>query len=371
MYKCAAIIVLKVLLFIPAGVSAQYSNKEIDSLINIVALQCRQDGKWKEGLEVYSTALRASRQNNYRKGIVESYMNMGNLYYMWSNSTASILYLDTALSELKGLENKALETRVLAEFGKNYFHFSQTEKSLQYFDQALKVAAEIKDEHTRTKNMHYIYAILASVYESNNQVSNFYNALEKAYASSPNPLVASRMARYFLLYNKNLDSARTYIEKANKMWETGSYPEHQRSIMLRNEGLYNYTINNYSKARELYNESLAISKKLGNKEEEKNTYKMLSELHAKMQNTKSKDSAIAKVESLRDTMEKDRAKAITIPLKDAVKESLQNEAKENDRSHLWWYIAAILLTIAIVGLASYYTLRKRGAGKPEKSVANL
>ncbi|RYE22459.1 MAG: tetratricopeptide repeat protein [Sphingobacteriales bacterium] len=362
MFKCAVIIVLTFFYFTPLRLTAQYSNKQIDSLINSTAQNYRQEGKWYEGLLLFNNILQASRENNYQKGIVESCINLANFYYLMGNSTASIQQLDTAIAASNGLTNKILEQRIYSELGKNYFHINQTKKAEEYLKKALSIAAEIKEEQPRLRNIQYIYAILATVYEKNNNISMFYFSLEKAYHTLPNPILASRMTKYYLIYNKNLDSARTYIEKANKMWESGSYPVHQKSIMLRNEGLYHFIIEEYNKAAERYKESIIISKSLGNKEEEAATYKMLSQVHEKLKNPKAQDTALRISLLIADTILKDIAVAEKLPAVASTlrtKEPVKRPLVKKKDSKLWWYLA-IIISISLSAISVfYYKLRKR------------
>ncbi|RYE21209.1 MAG: hypothetical protein EOP51_16140 [Sphingobacteriales bacterium] len=358
MFKCAMIMLLA-LAAPTAAAWAQYSNKQIDSFINIVSTALRQNGQWKEAVGLFEKMIPASRQNNYQKAVIDCYINLGNLNYMLGNSTSSILYLDTALTELNGIQNKGLEVRILSELGKNYLHLGKHDKALEYFDKGVVIASAIKDEEVKKRQLQYIYAMQASVYENSNNISQYYQALEKAYQLLPNPLLASRMTKYFLLYNKNLDSARNYIEIANKMWETGSYPLHQRSIMLRNEALYNVIIEDYTKAEILYKESIVISQKLGNKEEERGTYQQLAKLHGKMKNKEGQDSALNHVSNITDTLQKDVALAVKLPAVAKPLESFSVQQKEEKKRSGIWLLLAASFAIELITLLYYFRRRSR------------
>ncbi|RYD78064.1 MAG: hypothetical protein EOP53_11870 [Sphingobacteriales bacterium] len=359
MYKSAFILILLAFSCAGKGLMAQYSNKQIDSLLNNATIESLMEGNYNASIELYKIAQKAARQNNYQLGVAKTYLLIGEIHHLQADWTTSMLYLDTAAFEMAGINNIALQVRILTEQGRNYERMFFDNKAIANFDKALALTEQIKKQDVKTRNFQHIYTLQASMYERRKNIPQYFSAIEKAYHIDPNPMVASRMTRYFLLYNKNIDSARAYIEKANKMWETGIYSNYHRSVMLRNHGLYYFTIEKYDEALALYKESLALSQKMHFKDEEVLTYKLLAEAEAKIKNKKLGDTSVEKYELLRDSLARNADSSINKIIKKEQKQVQHAQQVQKKQSQLWLYGLAII-SLGIV-VAGYLKIKRKSS----------
>jgi len=342
-------------IFSPGGF-AQYSNPQIDSL-RTRAAKYRNKGDDHRAMEIYRTVLAAARQNRYKESVVSAYISISNIYVSQSNYKESIKNLDSALIALKSVNSYLLKARVHAELARNYFSLFHPEQALKQAKTALQYAQKIPSDSDRIRVLKYIYAVEATGFENNNNKRAFFEAIRNAYLISPEPILASRIAKYYTVYHKNLDSARHYLDIAREMCATGQYNVFQKMAVLRNEGRYQSVTGNYSEAIALYKQSLQISGALNNIEEDRLTYKLLYEAYNALKDEKGKKDALEKYAALGDSVMSKKSKSVETPL---------NTLTEKTNKTNWIYVTLIVSAIAATAWIFYRKLKQSRANAKTK-----
>ena len=337
----------------PIAIFAQYSNQQIDSLLNVAGPAYRKVGDFNKLLSTYQKILVAAKQNQYAKGIRYSYYYLGNVYRILSRHKQSILYLDTCMNLNKGLGDFQLESQVFAEFAQNYIELSYFYKTIQYCNKGLQSAANIKEDSLRVPVSAYLYGVLSNAYERIKKPDSSFVVSKAAYRLKRTPFFALKVAKLFLSYTVHIDSARIYLDEANRLWNTGKYPIHQKSLLLRIEGLYAFNTDSYEEAIENYKKSIEISHRLENITEEKATYRLLYEVYQTVGDEKGKREALEQYVLLNERVEAEMKISREMQVDKWLEEQQQNSSNRLRKSYL------IILLLIVVASGLFFYLRHR------------
>ncbi|KQT22330.1 hypothetical protein ASG31_03080 [Chryseobacterium sp. Leaf404] len=169
-------------------------------------------------------------------------------------------YIDLALEKCKELDN--LVIRVYGGYGRNYYDLGFKEKAIENYSIAIDIAKG--NPKANARHLQYFYGLRSIIYEENKNIKAFYKDIQNAHHAVPNTQTASRMAKYFISYHKNLDSAKYYLDLGEKFYNSGKIPVYQKSVLLKNYGRYYSEKKDFKKSAQYYEEALEICKKLKN-----------------------------------------------------------------------------------------------------------
>lgn len=243
--------------------------------------------------------------------LCSSYFNAGsNLLNLRLHPNDLIKWLEAALIAARNKSDRQSEATYLGYLGQAYFHLGETNKAVEYYDNAWHISHEIGDKRGEAfhlgnigmvslKNKNYDEAIeynrqaldmsrelgdkrSEAIHLGNIGLSYSYKGdFKEAKESNEKALAISREigdrlgeANYqgnigqAYLNNGNFPEAVGYFEAAltisREIGDIRSEAKH-----LANIGIANSNMNNISKAMDYYNQALAISKQIGDKTTEK------------------------------------------------------------------------------------------------------
>lgn len=319
-----------------------YSKKETDSIFKNDVTSHFKKGQLEESLELCKKVIKEYERLNANEDAAKAYLFAANTASNLYRTKESMRYLDFALEKCKDLENPILNARIYGEYGRNYSNLGFKEKALEYYTIAIDIAkGNIKENAT---HLQYFYGLRSVIYEENKDLNAFYKDIKNAHKAIPNTHTSSRIAKYFIVYNKNLDSAKHYLDLGEKIYETGKIPIFQKSVLQRNFGRYYLEKKDFVKAIESYEEALDICKKLKKPQDVRDIHKLLYEAHKAYQNDKEATANLEKYSSLNDSLISANTKIQEIPVQKLIDEN--EDVSEKSRTKLYIIIACLLLLSA-------------------------
>ncbi|OFX79021.1 MAG: hypothetical protein A2X12_05875 [Bacteroidetes bacterium GWE2_29_8] len=174
--KKASFVLLKLALFLVIllfNINISYSQKfKIDSLENVLKKYKEDDTNkvnilndlcWSYGsvqpdkaIEYGERSNIISQRINYKKGIAESYKNIGVVYYRRSDYKKALEYFINCNKYYKEIRDKNGEAKSLNNMGLAYKEIGDYGKSLKYYIQAIKILEELDDKSTLVKSLNNI-----------------------------------------------------------------------------------------------------------------------------------------------------------------------------------------------------------------------
>lgn len=247
-----------ILLFFPFFLAAQYSPKEIDSLMTVEYYKLRNERKFKEIVDLCKIVISDSKKINYRKGEIYGYARLGNMLFNLRNYEESLNALNYAkkLVEEFNFNDNLIKTSIHLGTGLCYSESpSSYQNAIAEYNKAIFFAEKINNI---SEKKHYLYLIYSNSYSlytnlNNKQKEIFY--LKKALGVKETSYMLTEYARYHNIYTKNYDSAKIYLEKSQKLAKT----DFDRAALFNQWGKYFEIKKEYQKAIEFYikNEYLA------------------------------------------------------------------------------------------------------------------
>lgn len=343
---------LSILLLLPLFFSSQYSKKKIDSL-NMVIYQLRKEGELDDALALCKTILKDADTSMDKKELINFTIQTGNLLSNLSRIKESFDYLELAMEGNRELKDNVLQAKIYGEYGRNYFSLGFSQKALEYFTKSIDLSKNIENQKLKKSLLQYLYSTRAVIYEEDNQLDKLYNDLHKGYSNNPDTFCAARLAKYFTVHRKDMDSAKFYLQKGEQMFSTGRYPVFQRSILLRSYGRYYFAQKNYEKAIKYYKGSLTISEQLQKPKDVVDTHKLLYEAYKALDDDGNANESLEKYSRIKDSLSFENKKIQETPVKHILKEK-EEQVVEKERNYLYF----VFIVLLVIFLAVFFILKR-------------
>ncbi len=347
------IITIILLVFFSASYSGQKTKNELDSLFSQKVKMLFEEGKLDESLVVCKEVISGYEQLNEDKSALKAYVRAANICSNLFRTKESLQYLDIAAEKNAAIKDESLESRINGGYGRNYQNLGFNDLALKYYDKAISIAEKNNDKI----NLEYFYGLQSVIYEEQKEINKLYRSLTKAHKSRPTVYNSARLAKYFLSFRKNLDSAKFYLDLGEKMAATKKFPLFQESILQRNQGRYFMEKNDYAKAVFYLEKSLAISKQLNKPQDVKETHKMLAKAYKLLKDDEKSVQNLEKYTAITDSLLAERQKIQHLPIEKVIKE--KEESSKKSFSKLYLIIFAIVLLFAVI----YFISRKKFSAK--------
>lgn len=351
------------ILFLSKVFFCQNSPAHIDSLYN-TTYELRKQGKYDEAIDLNLKLIEYSKSQKYLKGAAYSSYEVGNLYHNLGNYKQSLIYLDQSLSYNKKVKSPELYSKIYTELGKNYSMLSLLQNAINNYNIAEQWSLKISDKDKREKSLFYVYSCKAVSYEALGDLKASILAAERAFEIKQDIISSTRLAKNYILFNKDLAKAKKFLDIANNFIQSdSSVTPYQRIVFLHAEGLYYNKNKEYKKSAESYLEAISIAKKLKRPNEEKELYKLLYQTYkedAKKENTRL--DALEKYTAINDSIDDENKKVIEKPIRTII-----NEKQKKYRQNYKWLLYIGIVVLSIISLATY-SLFKRIENRKKKII---
>ncbi|MBD8082997.1 tetratricopeptide repeat protein [Chryseobacterium caseinilyticum] len=339
-----------------------YTKKATDSVFDNHVVRLFKNGQLQESLELCKKVIREYESLNADEDAAKAYLFAANTSSNLYRIKESMHYLDLALEKCKDLDNPSLNARIYGECGRNYNALGFNEKAIENYSIAIDIAKG--NPKANAGHLQYFYGLRSVIHEENKNIKAFYKDIQNAHKASSNTFTASRIAKYFISYNKDLDSAKYYLDLGKKIYETKKIPVYQKSVLQRNFGRYYMERKDFAKAIECYEEALEICKQLKKPQDVRDIHKLLYEAHKASQNNTEAIENLEKYTSLNDSLATVSTQIQEIPVKKLIKE--KEEVSEKSKTQLYLIIAIILFLSAGIFIFLKIKYSKKSRADEEK-----
>ena len=220
---------------------AQHSKKETDSLLEKEIPRLRGSAEVEKSLLLCKKVIKDYEFLNDQKGKSEAYLVAANICMTLYRIKESFEYLELAESINKNLKSSLIEAKIHAQYGKNYDYLGYESLALESYNKGISILNTIKDKELA----HFMYAARGFLYEKKRNYNAFYQDAHKAHDYYPNTQTAVRLAKYHIIYKKNLDSAKLYLNIAEHLYQTNNFPIYQKAVLKRMNGRYYFAQKEY------------------------------------------------------------------------------------------------------------------------------
>ncbi len=348
---------LLTILLLSLFLNAQRSKKELDSLYNAKVEIPFNKGEFSQALAECKELIPQYEKIGDHTKIVDIYIRMSHLQSSLFQIKESLETLQAALSKRYDINDPVKVSKIYAELGKNYNLLGFRNKAMENYNLGLNVLTNSDEKSLIAKK--YIYGLRSVIYEEEKKYNLLYTDLILAHKTTADPYSSSRLAKYYMVYKKNLDSARYYLDLGNRLYKKDITPIFQYSVLLRNQGRYFFETGQNEKAIQYLEESLAISKKLNKPQDIRDTHKILYEVYKAINDQKKSVENLEKYTLIDDSITEKSRSLQEIPIEHFVKEKQVKLEESRDSLVLWLLAVCILFLAVILPLLYRYNKRKK------------
>lgn len=335
--------------------SQTYTPQYIDSMLIKVNENLRVIGRKKELIDLNTKFSNISKKQDYKKGEVLSYINLGNIYATVGMYEKAFQYLQLAEENLEGTDDDYLYTRLYQEYGQANFVIGLYKKAIKYNSRSIYYGKQIKDKHDR-EILSVVYANRADFLRETNSIDSSLIYLHKALDVKPTPVINSTIANHYLLFDKNDDSAQVYFNRAFSLLEKKDYWDSQRALTYFYYGNFLFEKQDYASALDYYIKSVEILKKTQRIYQIPVLYQVIAKTYKQLNNDSKEKDYLEKYTKLNDSLGKVWDESINTSVDKMVQEKEKNDIEQRNSTIIYNIIVFALLGIIIL---VYWIYHKR------------
>ena len=251
-----------ILFLIPCTLFSQYSPKEIDSLMTTEYYRLKEGDNFLEIVDLSQKVIAVSKKINYKKGEIYGYTRLGYTFSTLERYKESLDALNhaTQLIEQYKFEDHYIRSYIYTGIGRCYSNTNVSyQNGITQYEKAVFHAEKIPNQTEKDMQLSIIYTNLYSAYYNLQNLEKAAQYLRKILSFNKEYSYALiGLAKYHNIYTKNSDSARIYLEKAQKTKMT----EYDKLIFYNQWGGYYVDKNEYDKAIAFYKKAEVSAKEL-------------------------------------------------------------------------------------------------------------
>ncbi len=241
--------------------SQSFDEKEMVNRLWFESDNLIHSGKLEEAIIFNEKLINLCKENDFDKGLVMGYYNIGNALSLMGRYKESILYLNLAEDENKKEKNKELEAIINTAYGNNYLELELHSVSLKYFHKTIIATNKIPLKERRNYLLSFAYGNIGSIYEAAKETDSAYYYRRAAYDEIKDSYNTISLADFFTEYQYNQDSAKHYLKEATEKWGVkmeihNTYTSYDSHLLHKSWGKYYERDGNYEESFNHYHQSL-------------------------------------------------------------------------------------------------------------------
>lgn len=335
--------------------SQAYTHKYIDSMLIKVNEDLRISGRKKELIDLNNKFCNISKKQDYKKGEILSYINLGNIYATVGMYEKAFKYLQVAEENLEGIDDYYLHTKLYQEYGQANYVIGLYKKAVKYNSKSIYYGKQIKDQHDR-EILSLVYANRADFLRESNSIDSSLIYLQKALEIKPTPVINSTIANHYMLFAKNEDSAQMYFNRAFSLLKQREYWDPQRALTYFYYGNFLFERQDYTLALDYYIKSVEILKKTRRVYQIPMLYQTIAKTYKKLNNASKEKDYLERYAKLNDSLGRVRDESINNSVDKITREKEKDDIDQQNSTILYNVIIFSLFFIIII---VYYVYNKR------------
>ncbi|RKE81969.1 tetratricopeptide repeat protein [Chryseobacterium sp. AG363] len=335
--------------------SQAYTHKYIDSMLIKVNEDLRISGRKKELIDLNNKFCNISKKQDYKKGEILSYINLGNIYATVGMYEKAFKYLQVAEENLEGIDDYYLHTKLYQEYGQANYVIGLYKKAVKYNSKSIYYGKQIKDQHDR-EILSLVYANRADFLRESNSIDSSLIYLQKALEIKPTPVINSTIANHYMLFAKNEDSAQMYFNRAFSLLKQREYWDPQRALTYFYYGNFLFERQDYTLALDYYIKSVEILKKTRRVYQIPMLYQTIAKTYKKLNNASKEKDYLERYAKLNDSLGRVRDESINNSVDKITREKEKDDVDQQNSTILYNVIIFSLFFIIII---VYYVYNKR------------
>ncbi len=335
--------------------SQAYTHKYIDSMLTKVNEDLRISGRKKELIDLNNKFCNISKKQDYKKGEILSYINLGNIYATVGMYEKAFKYLQVAEENLEGIDDYYLHTKLYQEYGQANYVIGLYKKAVKYNSKSIYYGKQIKDQHDR-EILSLVYANRADFLRESNSIDSSLIYLHKALEIKPTPVINSTIANHYMLFAKNEDSAQMYFNRAFSLLKQREYWDPQRALTYFYYGNFLFERQDYTSALDYYIKSVEILKKTRRVYQIPMLYQTIAKTYKKLNNASKEKDYLERYAKLNDSLGRVRDESINNSVDKITREKEKDDIDQQNSTILYNVIIFSLFFIIII---VYYVYNKR------------
>ncbi|WP_157885778.1 LuxR C-terminal-related transcriptional regulator [Chryseobacterium cucumeris] len=315
----------------------------------------RISGRKKELIDLNNKFCNISKKQDYKKGEILSYINLGNIYATVGMYEKAFKYLQVAEENLEGIDDYYLHTKLYQEYGQANFVIGLYKKAVKYNSKSIYYGKQIKDQHDR-EILSLVYANRADFLRESNSIDSSLIYLHKALEIKPTPVINSTIANHYMLFAKNEDSAQMYFNRAFSLLKQREYWDPQRALTYFYYGNFLFERQDYTLALDYYIKSVEILKKTRRVYQIPMLYQTIAKTYKKLNNASKEKDYLERYAKLNDSLGRVRDESINNSVDKITREKEKDDVDQQNSTILYNVIIFSLFFIIII---VYYVYNKR------------
>lgn len=337
----------KIFLIFPCFLFSQYSQKEIDSLMTKEVYRLRDENKIQEIANLSRKVIQNAKNIKYQKGEIYGYARLGNALCNLKKYKEALVALNQAnqLIESTELEDNVIKTSIYLGIGRCYSESKTSfQNALVQFEKALFFAKKIENPSEKKIYLSLIYGNIQSIYFGLENEKKGVEYLWKTLSVKEDAYTLSSLARYHNIYTKNSDSAKFYLDKAQKILQS----DFERTALYNQWGRYYEEKGEYDQAIAFYKKAESLAIVLKEPLMLENAINGLKNTYEKKGNQKQTLEYSQKYIALKDSLNLVQSINSDVTIKDIVQKNEKNIHQKFSKSQKIYIAFAILASIFLL-----------------------
>lgn len=337
---------------------------EIDTLQKKASKIKWNIGNYKKAAILQKEIIVKSKKIKYKKGEIRGYLELSQSCFGMNMLKHCFYFLNIAEKQLKDYDNNSLKSHLYLIYGMYNHKLGGYQQSIINFNKSLYFASRIEDKKLAERRKQNVYDWKRSSFQFLNQMDSVYS-YEKKCMTSPKPMLFITIADRSLEKGR-IDSAEYYINKANNLAKSLNAPMEGKYNVLMAYGKLYIAKKEYGKSLQYLFKALTIAKKMGFKNRERESYKLIYEAYRGEKNLGKENEYLLKYSSLNDSLNANEKKVINLPIEKFFKEEKKN-IEERKKKLYYFTVFFIFFSLFIVSILKRISKNKK---EKTKSVLN-